>query len=82
MKIDNSKTKLFEVMSKLDKTFKPNLNEELSNKFHIPDKIAFDYSKGEYFSDKLEEIFKQMIQSDYGYDDILEIVQNILQKQP
>ena len=189
MKIDNSKTKLFEVMSKLDKTFKPKLNEDniyrnkylittidkplipdavkiLSNNknalaFH--DKSSFDsfanqqkyfsasqshcfytedeynefsqngsqyvdpdskastivfetghepvqvwdnknnigfivpsnktdnapnikeevdYSAGEYFEDKLEEIFQEMIQKDYGYNDILEIVQKILQKQP
>lgn len=86
MKTDNSKKKLFEVMSKLDNSFKPKINEwdnyqGTSNK---PDDMpaGFDYSKSEFFEDKLEEIIKQMISSDYGYDDIMGIIEKILQKQP
>lgn len=41
-----------------------------------------DYSRGEYFEDKLEEILQQMIQSDYGHQDILSLVEKILQRQP
>lgn len=59
------------------------VREELSGKFNLPDQtpVGGGYSKGEFFEDKLEEIIQQMIQSDYGYQDVLDVVQRILQKQ-
>ena len=68
----DNKQRLFEVIGKLDSSFKSNIQEIFEP----------DYSNGEYFEDKLEEIIQQMIQSDYGYEDIQSLVEKILQRQP
>jgi len=97
MKTKNTKERLFEIVGKLDKTFKP-LNENDIRTGCFDDSIRkgtdqeikedkineWDNYQGitNTFEDKLEEIFKEMIQSDYSYDDILSVVEKILQKQP
>jgi hypothetical protein len=53
------------------------MDEDLSGNFAAD----ADYSRGEYFEDKLGEILGQMVQSDYSYDEIISLVEKILQKQ-
>jgi len=71
MKKPDSKQRLIEVMTRLDKTFK-------SKPEIIKETFEPDYSKGEYFYDKLEEIINQMQQAGYDNQAILSEVNKIL----
>lgn len=67
MKKTSGMKRMTEVMAKLDKTFKPKLNEMFEP----------DYSSGEYFIDSLKEIVQTMKDQGFEAQSIIDVVNKV-----